>query len=69
MPGNPSNSEQLHTVITLVCGMGNDPHSDDSQFKDDGDAEQNHFMKMTPMTRLKDALSSQEAFKKHFLVK
>ena len=28
LPSCPS-SAQLHTVIALVCGMGNDPHADD----------------------------------------
>ncbi|XP_066949278.1 trafficking protein particle complex subunit 10 [Macrobrachium rosenbergii] len=60
MPGSEAKSTQLHTVISLVYGMGNDPHSHDEP-SDDPSAHD------TPMTRLKDALSSPEAFKKHFL--
>lgn len=135
-PGcSESSSDQLHTVIALVCGMGDDPHqlmthassaaaassadklrsaldSDLSSESDlssvDGNCtskrktgiagalqpgesglqasavasmesgsecvasfgvailEQDH---MTPMTRLKEALSSKEAFRKHYLVR
>lgn len=55
MPGSATSSAQLHTVISLVCGMGNDPHSHEDPPRD------------SPMTRLKDSLSSPQAFKKHFL--
>lgn len=65
MPGGKTSSEQLHTVISLVYGMGNDPHAHedltDGENKDD-------IKQISPMTRIKEALSSQEAFKKHFLV-
>ena len=56
MPGSGTSSAQLHTVISLVCGMGNDPHSHDEPPTE------------SPMTRLKDSVSSPQAFKKHFLV-
>ncbi|KAK7085530.1 Trafficking protein particle complex subunit 10, partial [Halocaridina rubra] len=60
MPGSETKSTQLHTVISLVYGMGNDPHSHDASGDDlSGQG--------TPMTRLKDSLSSPQAFKKHFL--
>lgn len=55
MPGSATSSAQLHTVISLVCGMGNDPHSHEEPPRE------------SPMTRLKDSLSSPQAFKKHFL--
>ncbi|XP_045138817.1 trafficking protein particle complex subunit 10-like isoform X2 [Portunus trituberculatus] len=55
MPGSATSSTQLHTVISLVCGMGNDPHSHEEPPRE------------SPMTRLKDSLSSPQAFKKHFL--
>ncbi|XP_042242319.1 trafficking protein particle complex subunit 10-like isoform X2 [Homarus americanus] len=61
MPGSATSSAQLHTVISLVCGMGNDPHTHD-QPTDNPPTSQD-----TPMTRLKDSLSSPQAFKKHFL--
>ncbi|XP_069695323.1 trafficking protein particle complex subunit 10 isoform X2 [Periplaneta americana] len=52
MPGNDPTSEQLHTVVGLSAGMG------DSQ----GNSKQ-----PTPTDKLKEALSSKEAFKKHYL--
>ncbi|XP_076035164.1 SIDL trafficking protein particle complex subunit 10 isoform X2 [Oratosquilla oratoria] len=61
MPGGQTTSNQLHTVVSLVTGMGNDPHGHGTE-GDSGGADS-----MTPMTRLKDAVSSQEAFRKHFL--
>ncbi|XP_069156358.1 trafficking protein particle complex subunit 10 [Procambarus clarkii] len=60
MPGSGTSSAQLHTVISLVCGMGNDPHAHD-------EPQENSLSQDTPMTRLKDSLSSPQAFKKHFL--
>ena len=75
MPGTISNSEQMHIVISLVCGMGEDPHPDydkktqqQQQVSSPGHGPNNLLIKMSPMTRLKEALSSPEAFKKHFLV-
>ncbi|CAL4132055.1 unnamed protein product, partial [Meganyctiphanes norvegica] len=59
-PGCDTNSAQLHTVIALVCGMGNDPHCQD-------EPDHPHTPAITPMTRLKEALSSPNTFKKHFL--
>jgi hypothetical protein len=53
MPGNEPTSEQLHIVVGLSAGMG------DSQ----GNAKE-----LTPTDKLKEALSSKEAFKKHYLV-
>jgi hypothetical protein len=53
MPGNEPTSEQLHTVVGLSAGMG-DSH---------GNAKE-----LTPTDKLKEALSSKEAFKKHYLV-
>nr|XP_053654909.1 trafficking protein particle complex subunit 10-like [Cherax quadricarinatus] len=61
MPGSETSSAQLHTVISLVCGMGNDPHTHDQP------QEHSSLSQDTPMTRLKDSLSSPQAFKKHFL--
>lgn len=60
MPGSNTKSTQLHTVISLVYGMGNDPHTHDKP-QDDPTTQE------TPMTRLKDSLSSPQAFTKHFL--
>ncbi|XP_014219385.1 trafficking protein particle complex subunit 10 isoform X2 [Copidosoma floridanum] len=55
MPGNEPISEQLHTVVYLIAGMG------DSELK-------NHDPKqLTPTDKLKEALSSKEAFKKQYL--
>lgn len=59
-PGCETNSTQMHTVISLVCGMGNDPHSQD-------EIDHPNTPTVTPMTRLKEALSSPSTFKKHFL--
>jgi hypothetical protein len=53
MPGSEPTSEQLHVVVGLSAGMG------DSQ----GNSKQ-----PTPTDKLKEALSSKEAFKKHYLV-
>lgn len=52
MPGSEPTSEQLHIVVGLSAGMG------DSQ----GNSKQ-----PTPTDKLKEALSSKEAFKKHYL--
>ena len=64
MPDTGCNNE-LHIVVSLVCGMGPDPHSNDES-QENGDSGNNGDL--TPMTRLKEALSSPESFKKHFLV-
>ena len=71
MPGCSVGSEKLHLVITLVCGMGNDPHSqEDLPPPEEGaEEEEEKVIQLTPMTRLKEALSSPEAFRKHFLVR
>nr|XP_033340136.1 trafficking protein particle complex subunit 10 [Megalopta genalis] len=53
MPGNEPSSEQLHTVVYLIAGMG------DSEPQVEG--------KLTPTDKLKEALSSKEAFKKQYL--
>lgn len=53
MPGNEPTSEQLHTVVYLIAGMGDS----DSQIKG----------KITPIDKLKGALSSKEMFKKQYL--
>ena len=53
MPGNEPSSEQLHTVVYLIAGMG------DSESQIEG--------KLTPTDKLKEALSSKEAFKKQYL--
>ncbi|RXG69486.1 Trafficking protein particle complex subunit 10, partial [Armadillidium vulgare] len=62
MPGSKTSSEQLHIVISLVCGMGEDPHTDEHS-----QVNNTENVQMSPMSRIKEALSSQEAFKKHFL--
>lgn len=51
MPGSEPSSEQLHTVVYLIAGMG------DSEPQIEG----------TPTDKLKEALSSKEAFKKQYL--
>lgn len=53
MPGSEPSSEQLHTVVYLIAGMG------DSESQIEG--------KLTPTDKLKEALSSKEAFKKQYL--
>lgn len=53
MPGNEPTSEQLHTVVYLIAGIG------DSELQVEG--------KLTPTDKLKEALSSKEAFKKQYL--
>ncbi|XP_017879801.1 trafficking protein particle complex subunit 10 isoform X2 [Ceratina calcarata] len=53
MPGSEPSSEQLHTVVYLIAGMG------DSESQVEG--------KLTPTDKLKEALSSKEAFKKQYL--
>jgi hypothetical protein len=53
MPGNEPTSEQLHIVVGLSAGMG-DTHGT--------------VKELTPTDKLKEALSSKEAFKKHYLV-
>lgn len=53
MPGNEPTSEQLHTIVYLIAGMG--------------DSEPQAQGKPTPTDKLKEALSSKEAFKKQYL--
>ncbi|XP_018396820.1 PREDICTED: trafficking protein particle complex subunit 10 [Cyphomyrmex costatus] len=53
MPGNEPTSEQLHTVVYLIAGIG--------------DSEPQVERKLTPTDKLKEALSSKEAFKKQYL--
>ncbi|EZA55391.1 Trafficking protein particle complex subunit [Ooceraea biroi] len=53
MPGTEPTSEQLHTVVYLIAGIG------DSEPQVEG--------KLTPTDKLKEALSSKEAFKKQYL--
>ncbi|XP_047359612.1 trafficking protein particle complex subunit 10 isoform X1 [Vespa velutina] len=53
MPGSEPTSEQLHTVVYLIAGMG------DSEPQKEG--------KATPIDKLKEALSSKEVFKKQYL--
>lgn len=55
MPGNEPTSEQLHTVVYLIAGMG------------DSEPVSNEPDKPTPTDKLKEALSSKEAFKKQYL--
>ncbi|KYB25316.1 Trafficking protein particle complex subunit 10-like Protein [Tribolium castaneum] len=52
MPGGAPTSEQLHTVVGLSAGMGDNPGAPDSP---------------SPTDKLKEALCSQEAFKKTYL--
>ena len=52
MPGCEPTSEQLHTVVGLIAGMGDSP----------GTSKQ-----PTPTDKLKEALSSKDAFRKHYL--
>lgn len=55
MPGNEPTSEQLHTVVYLIAGMGDsEPASHDPN-------------NPTPTDKLKEALSSKEAFRKQYL--
>lgn len=53
MPGNEPTSEQLHTVVYLIAGMG------DSEIQESGNP--------TPTDKLKEALSSKDAFQKQYL--
>ncbi|KYM88375.1 Trafficking protein particle complex subunit 10 [Atta colombica] len=53
MPGSEPTSEQLHTVVYLIAGIG--------------DSEPQIERKLTPTDKLKEALSSKEAFKKQYL--
>jgi hypothetical protein len=53
MPGCDPTSEQLHTVVGLSGGMG--------------DCQRNN-KQPSPIDKLKEALSSKEAFRKHYLV-
>lgn len=53
MPGNEPTSEQLHTVVYLIAGIG--------------DSEPQPTGKPTPIDKLKEALSSKEAFKRQYL--
>jgi hypothetical protein len=52
MPGNEPTSEQLHTVVYLIAGMGDSKPTTHNS---------------TPIDKLKEALSSKEAFKKQYL--
>lgn len=53
MPGMKMTSECLHRVVNLIAGMGIDPRIDQ--------------VPLSPQERLKEALSGQEAFLKHYL--
>ena len=53
MPGSEPTSEQLHTVVYLIAGIG--------------DSEPQVTGKPTPIDKLKEALSSKEAFKRQYL--
>ncbi|XP_071449280.1 trafficking protein particle complex subunit 10 [Hetaerina americana] len=82
MPGEAPTSEQLHMVVSLSAGMGDPPlqhlpHSagSSSTGQNPGNKEsspastdiyQSH-LGQTPTDKLKEALSSQEAFKRHYL--
>jgi hypothetical protein len=54
MPGGAPTSEQLHIVVGLSAGMGDNPGSPDCP---------------SPTDKLKEALCSQEAFNKTYLVR
>lgn len=55
MPGNEPTSEQLHTVVYLIAGIGDsEPSTHDPS-------------NPTPTDKLKEALSSKEAFRKQYL--
>ncbi|XP_001606511.2 trafficking protein particle complex subunit 10 isoform X1 [Nasonia vitripennis] len=56
MPGNEPTSEQLHTVVYLIAGMGDSEPADHDSMK-----------QPTPTDKLKEALSSKEAFRKQYL--
>ncbi|XP_046398628.1 trafficking protein particle complex subunit 10 [Ischnura elegans] len=82
MPGEEPTSEQLHMVVSLSAGMGDPPlphHLSQSSGSSatpqtTGNKEaavsvenyQSH-LGQTPTDKLKEALSSQEAFKRHYL--
>lgn len=53
MPGSDPSSEQLHTVVYLIAGMG------DTEMQLEG--------KLTPTDKLKGALSSKDMFKRQYL--
>lgn len=53
LPGASPNSEQLHIVVSLSAGMGDNPGTHNSP---------------SPTDKLKEALCSQEAFNKAYLV-
>ncbi|CAG2117485.1 unnamed protein product, partial [Medioppia subpectinata] len=53
MPGMTMTSEHLHVVVGLIAGMGDDPRTGETP--------------LSPQERLKEALSGQEAFLKHYL--
>ncbi|GLH14883.1 Uncharacterized protein GBIM_19313 [Gryllus bimaculatus] len=52
MPGHEPTSEQLHTVVGLSAGMGDSPPNGTQP---------------SPTDKLREALSSKEAFRKHYL--
>ncbi|XP_014670123.1 PREDICTED: trafficking protein particle complex subunit 10-like isoform X2 [Priapulus caudatus] len=53
MPGTESSSEQLNMVVDLLSGMGQ--------------TESGNSKKPGPMDKLREALSSEESFRKHYL--
>ena len=59
VPGATVGSQQLHAVATLSTGVV------DSHDEDDGQ----ELRRPTPVDKLKEALSSQTAFTKHYLVR
>ncbi|KAG8225562.1 hypothetical protein J437_LFUL002079, partial [Ladona fulva] len=82
MPGEEPTSEQLHMVVSLSAGMGDPPtQSASSASASSSNSSSNPPPKegnsavgsvlsqpgQTPTDKLKEALSSQEAFKRHYL--
>lgn len=53
MPDLEATSEQLHLVVGLLSGMGEDPYPETGQ--------------LSPHSRLREALSSKDSFLKHYL--
>ncbi|KAF7989459.1 hypothetical protein HCN44_008133 [Aphidius gifuensis] len=60
MPGMEPTSQQLHTVVYLISGMGDNDDDDNNNSNDNNKI-------TTPTDKLKSALSSKDVFRKQYL--
>ena len=71
MPDSVPNSAQLHKVVELSSGIKDDLEDGEANVRSDAEIATRTSSKnvLKPVQRLKEALSSKEAFQKHYLVR